>query len=111
MRENTIKKSLHIRCFNERAVQVAGGRQQSFAVTAENGKLGAWGEINGGDEVLAYDCTIFPELVMPIDTQAVVTFVSVARTDGYQETGNIIAVNEDGDVFESGSGNVQIKYI
>ena len=48
---------------------------------------------------------------MPIDTQAVVTFVSVARTDGYQETGNIIAVYEDGDVFESGSGNVQIKYI
>ena len=69
------------------------------------------GEINGGDEELAYDCTVFPELVMPIDTQAVVTFVSVARTDWYQEIGNITAVYKDGDVFESGSGNVQIKYI
>lgn len=48
---------------------------------------------------------------MPIDTQAVATFVSVARTDWYQEIGNITAVYEDGDVFESGSGNVQIKYI
>ena len=69
------------------------------------------GEINGGDEELAYDCTVSPELVMPIDTQDVPTFVSVARTDWYQEIGNITAVNEDGDVFESGSGNVQIKYI
>ena len=69
------------------------------------------GEINGGDEELAYDCTVSPELVMPIDTQAVATFVSVARTDWYQEIGNITAVYEDGDVFESGSGNVQIKYI
>ena len=69
------------------------------------------GEINGGDEELAYDCTVSPELVMPIDTQAVATCVSVARTDWYPETGNITAVNEDGDIFESGSGNVQIKYI
>ena len=69
------------------------------------------GEINGGDEELAYDCTVSPELVMPIDTQAVATFVSVAKTDWYRKIGNIIAVNEDGDVFESGSGNVQIKYI
>ena len=42
MRENTIKKPLHIRCFNERAVQVAAGRQQSFAVTVENGELCVW---------------------------------------------------------------------